>query len=243
MTNTDRLVLTDSDTAGRSFDAYAADYDAALDRGLVVTGEEKEYYAAGRVAHIKALLDANDLTPSRIMDYGCGTGATAPLLLAAWSGASLVAVDSSPASIRIARAQHGTDTTRFELLRDYAPIGDRELVYCNGVFHHIPPNERAATLEYIHASLAPGGVFALCENNPWNPGTRYVMSRIPFDRDAIPLSPPVARRLLGTNGFDVVRTHSIFFFPRALSWLRPLEPALARFPVGGQYIVFARKRA
>jgi SAM-dependent methyltransferase len=233
-------VLTGSAAA---FDAYAADYDAALDRGLVVTGEEKEYYAAGRVAHIKRRLDAYGLTPRRMMDYGCGTGATAPLLLGSWSGATLVAVDSSAASIHIARAQYGTDAARFEVLQDYTPSGDCDLVYCNGVFHHIPPNERAATLRYVHAALAPGGVFALCENNPWNPGTRYVMSRIPFDRDAIPLSPPVARRLLAANGFDVMRTDSIFFFPRALSWLRPLEPALARFPLGGQYIVVARKRA
>jgi hypothetical protein len=47
------------------------------------------------------------------------------------------------------------------------------------------------------------------ENNPWNPGTRYVMSRIPFDRDAIPLTPSAARHLLKraalrpANGFSV----------------------------------------
>jgi hypothetical protein len=52
-------------------------------------------------------------------------------------------------------------------------------------------------------SLRPGGLFAPWENNPWNPNTRYVMSRIPFDRDATTLSPPKAVGLLRQNGFQV----------------------------------------
>ncbi|MGH7713345.1 MAG: class I SAM-dependent methyltransferase [Gemmatimonadaceae bacterium] len=226
-----------------TFDAYAAAYDDALGRGLILTGEGKEYFAAGRVAHIRAVLQTLGVTPKRVMDYGCGTGSTTPLLREAWNVSSLVGVDPSPESIRVARSQQRSNAVRFERVQEYVPAGDRDLVYSNGVFHHIPPNERPKALAYIAGALASGGIFAFCENNPWNPGTRYVMSRIPFDRDAVTLSPPEARRILRGEGFEIVRTDSLFVFPRPLSWLRSLESALVRVPVGGQYIVFCRRSA
>jgi hypothetical protein len=93
----------------------------------------------------------------------------------------------------------------------------------------------------VYKSLRPGGLFAFFENNPWNPGTRYTMSRNPFDSDAVMLSPPEARGLLKSGGFETLRTETLFYFPRALGFLRPLEPALARLPLGGQYLVLCRK--
>lgn len=70
---------------------------------------------------------------------------------------------------------------------------------------------------------------------------RYVISRIPFDRDAITLTPPEARRLLGDGGFQVLRTDFLFIFPRWLGWLRRLEPGLTGWPLGAQYLVLGRK--
>src|SRR5205823_10980749 len=98
-----------------------------------------------------------------------------------------------------------------------------DLVYTNGVFHHIPVAERPDAVGYVHGALLPGGLFALWENNPWNPGARYVMSRIPFDRDAIMLSARQARDLLRRAGFEVLRTDFLFIFPRPLRALRFLE--------------------
>lgn len=96
-------------------------------------------------------------------------------------------------------------------------------------------------MAFVRAALRPGGYFAFWENNPWNPGTVAIMRRIPFDRDAIMISPTEARRLLGAAGFEVVSVDSLFYFPRMLSWLRPLEPALSRLPLGGQYLALARR--
>ena len=121
---------------------------------------------------------------------------------------------------------------------DLAPSGQFDVAYCNGVFHHVEPGERLDALAYIHRSLAEG-VFGFWENNPWNPGTRLVMRRIPFDRDAKLISPPRAQ-LLTSAGFDVLETDFLFLFPRLLSALRPLEARLARLPAGAQYMVLAR---
>jgi SAM-dependent methyltransferase len=126
---------------------------------------------------------------------------------------------------------------------DSTPSESVDLAFCNGVFHHIPPAERAGALRWIRRVLRPGGVFALWENNPWNPGTRYIMSRVPFDRDAITITPPEARAMLRQEGFELLRTDFLFVFPAFLRWLRPIERLLIAMPVGGQYLVLARKPA
>lgn len=223
------------------FDVYVTDYDAALRRGIAVSGENKDFFARGRVAWTRSVLAPLGLKPRRILDYGCGTGSTAPVFRETWDVDSLIGVDTSSESVRVAGMTNRSPGTRFEVIANYAPAGDRELVYCNGVFHHIPPDGRAAAMAYIRACLEPGGFFAFYENNPWNPGTRYVMSRIPFDRDAKTLSVVEAKRLLRSSGFEVVRTDFLFVFPRRLSWLRSIEAALASIPIGAQYLVLGRK--
>jgi hypothetical protein len=89
--------------------------------------------------------------------------------------------------------------------------------------------------------LAPGGLFALWENNPWNPGTRLVMKRIPFDRDAKTLSCVNASRLLRRSGLQIREVSSYFYFPSWLKPLRHLEPRLRSVPLGAQYCVLAQK--
>jgi hypothetical protein len=89
--------------------------------------------------------------------------------------------------------------------------------------------------------LRPGGFFAFWENNPWNPGTRWIMSRTPIDRDAITISPREARKLLHSADFRVLSVDSLFYFPRSLGWFRPLEKVLTRLPLGGQYLVLCVK--
>jgi SAM-dependent methyltransferase len=154
---------------------------------------------------------------------------------------SCSAVDVSACSLEEAQREHGATGARFMAIDEYHPSGTIDLAFCNGVFHHIPPNLRGAAVRYVLESLRPGGLFAFWENSPWNPGTRYVMSRIPFDRDAITLTPPEARQLLTDNGFEIVRTDFLFVFPRLLRWFRMLEPRLSHLPLGAQYQVLARR--
>lgn len=226
-----------------AFDAWAQNYDVALARGLAATGESREYFAHGRVVETDRVLRRLRLRPRRVLDLGCGTGASSPLLHQLLEGeAVVVGVDPSAESIARARDEHGGPGVSFATLAEYQPTGDFDLVYCNGVVHHIPLAERAAFLALVRRALAPGGIFAMWENNPWNPGTRWVMSRIPFDRDAIVLSPRFAKRWLSREGFGIDATVFAFFFPAALAALRPLEARLRWLPLGGQYGVFARSR-
>jgi ubiquinone/menaquinone biosynthesis C-methylase UbiE len=223
------------------FDDYAKNYDSALNRGLSLSGESKAYFARERVRWLAARLRELAVQPGRVLDYGCGTGDTSPELLEQLHARMVVGVDASRESLDVARTVHTDPRLQFKTMSDLEPSGEFEVAYCNGVFHHVEPEQRLDALGYVHRSLSMGGYFGLWENNPWNPGTRLVMRRIPFDRDAKLLSPSHTRGLLSRAGFDVLRTDFLFFFPRALSALRPLEARLARVPVGAQYLVLCRK--
>jgi SAM-dependent methyltransferase len=222
------------------FDAWARDYEVALQRGLSVSGEGSDYFARGRVAWVqRRLRELGAPPPATVLDHGCGIGSQTALLRDELGAKLVVGIDPSAESLRVARHRRGSDRLRFEVTADFRPGGDVDLAYCNGVFHHIPPDERPAAVDLVRRALRPGGLFAFWENNPWNPGTRWVMSRIPFDRDAITLSALEARRLLREGGLDVLGVDFQFVFPRALAPLRAVEPWLAKLPLGAQYLALA----
>jgi len=223
------------------FDQFANEYDSALAQGLSVSGEDKQYFAEGRIDWLARALKQLGHTPRKAMDFGCGTGSATPLFFQTLGVSSLVGVDSSAKSIEIASATHSSDKARFYRFSEYAPSGEVDLVFCNGVFHHIPPPDRPEALDYIFRTLRSGALFSFWENNPWNPGTRYVMSRIPFDRDAVTLSAPEARRLLQQAGFQILQTDFLFIFPKMLKWFRPVEAKLVSLPFGAQYQVLCKK--
>ena len=223
------------------FDNYADDYVDALQKGLKYSGEDAAYVAAARVQWLAGRLEKLRFAPRSLLDFGCGNGASTPFFLSKLKVAEVTGVDASDRLLEVARRAHGSPRATFVLRDDYEAAGRADIAFCNGVFHHILPSERADALDFVSRALRPGGLFAFWENNPWNPGTRLVMSRIPFDRDAITISPPEARHLLRKAGFEIVGSDYLFFFPRILRSLRPLEPWLAGVPLGAQYLVLARK--
>lgn len=227
--------------AGDLFDEYAAAYEAALSNAIAPSGEDREYFAEGRVAWLSRCLAVQGEKPRALLDFGCGDGATTPLLLGAFQAESAIGIDVSAKSLAIARKNHATPAIRFESIDDFLTSGKIDLAYCNGVFHHIVPEHRAEALALVSRALRTSGLFSFWENNPWSLATRYVMSRCAFDRDAITLTPPQARRLLRAGGFDILRTDFRFIFPRMLRSLRKIEDLVYRLPFGTQYQILCRK--
>jgi SAM-dependent methyltransferase len=224
-----------------SFDDCATDYDLHLSQGLAITGESKDYFARGRIAWLAACLREIEQDVKIVMDFGCGNGSSTPYLIGLPNAHFVIGVDVSRESVELAKRHHASERVQFSPLDDYRPHGRIDLVYCNGVFHHIRPRDRAGAVSYIHDSLRPGGLFALWENNPWNPGARYVMHRTLFDGNAIVLSPPEARRMLKDGGFQILHTHFQFIFPQKLAFFRGAEAMLAKLPLGAQYQILSRK--
>jgi SAM-dependent methyltransferase len=225
----------------QAFDRYAQSYDADLARALSVSGEDKQYFAHGRIDWLAQCLRTRHDKPKSVMDFGCGTGSATPYLRDLLGAESILGIDISSKSLDVAQRTYGSERARFMLLDQYHPIEQIDLVFSNGAFHHIPPNNRASAVNYIFRSLRPGGLLALWENNPWNPGTRYVMSQCPFDWDAITLTSRETRRMLQNGGFDILRTDFLFIFPRIFSWFRGIESFISRLPLGAQYQVLCQK--
>lgn len=226
---------------GSQFDQYAKNYNEVVDSALAATGEGKDYFANSRVRWIAEHLKRLEVYPEVLLDYGCGNGANAELLMETLNLKSLIGVDVSEKSVEEAR-RHAPAGATFATVSERLPQEQADIAYCCGVFHHIAPEERPAALDYIYRSLKSGGVFTFFEHNPWNPGTRHIMSNCEFDQDAITVSPTEAGKLLRSSGFEILEREFLFFFPRWLGVFRRLEPALAKVPLGGQYVMVARKR-
>lgn len=220
------------------FDDIATNYDDVLNQALAASGETREYFARKRLLELRRLLEKLRIqAPRSILDYGCGIGGAFYSLKEIFPDATLVGTDISAASLQVARKKYaGALFLAPEEIKD-----ERfDLIFCNGVFHHIQPLDRLPALEFIRDHLAPGGLFGFFENNPWNPGTLHIMRKCPFDKDALVISPNKAIRLLESQGFQWIVLHTLFYFPRRLAFLRPLENFLGRFPLGGQYLVLCR---
>ncbi len=223
------------------FDEYAETYAAALETTRSLTGEDSEYYARHRIQWLARCLKDFGEQWRTVLDFGCGPGSSTPLLSQLLGVRSALGVDVSAKCIEQAVRLYASDAVSFHSVSDYRPCGNVDLAYCNGVFHHIAPAVRKASLRLIFEALCPGGLFSFWENNPWNVGTRYCMYRCAFDNDAVTISPLKARSLLRACGFEVIRQDFLFYFPASLRLLRGLEPFLVKLPLGGQYQVLCRK--
>lgn len=223
------------------FDSYAAEYEEALARGVSLSGESSDYFASMRIELTKQVLQRFGFTPALAMDFGCGTGNSVPHLLETLECKRVIGVDPSVASLQIAAQKFPDPRVVWCVPENWTSDERADFAFCNGVFHHIPPDARLEAFRWIHSRLVEGGCFAYWENNPWNPGTRWVMSRIPFDRDAICLSVLESKRLIEQAGFRIRISRTAFYFPRLLKGLRVLEPWLSRLPLGAQYWILATK--
>jgi SAM-dependent methyltransferase len=228
-------------TGTAEFDSFADSYDRDLAEALAASGEDRQYFARGRVDWLAEILRRMGTKPRHVMDFGCGTGSTTGLLLEMLGAEAAVGVDLSQRSLDVARRNNSSERIQFSPIEKYSSFESIDLAYCNGVFHHIPRAERSGALRFIHRSLRAGGLFSFWENNPWNPGTQYVMAHCAFDKDAVTLSPPEAKRLVLSEGFTILRTDFLFIFPRFLKLARPAEKLVAKLPLGAQYQILCRK--
>ncbi len=217
----------------------AAEYEAMLNQGISLSGENQEFFISGRIQDMRSQVPPH---PRRILDFGCGTGKSCAYLANVFPEAQVVGADLSEDALRHATASFGSNRVRFVNIADLPQLERFDLCYVNGVFHHILPGERQRTLTMIRKVLMPGAHLALFENNPWNPGTRMVMHRIPFDRDAIPLSFLEARKRIKAAGFQLCGTRFLFYMPNALAPFRFVEPLFVKVPLGAQYYVLASVR-
>jgi SAM-dependent methyltransferase len=215
------------------FDQYAERYDRVLNESIPDNLNESSYFAEYKIALMATLV--GDKKTGRILDFGCGAGRSLPYLKKYFPDAELWGYDVSPDSLKVA-AKRVPDA---KLFSDWDALTDVrfDAIIAANVFHHIPPPQRKKALSQCHHVLANHGQMFLFEHNPFNPATRWVFERCPFDVDAEMLSLKMALVLSRKAGFHSEQHGYTLFFPRQLAFLRGLEPWLKRIPLGAQYYV------
>jgi SAM-dependent methyltransferase len=217
------------------FDAHAGTYAELHASSVKASGEDPAYFSEYKQKWLERMFSA-DRRP--VLDFGCGIGNLTHLLERSFP--VVHGFDPSKKSVEMARARAPGATffdDKASLPRDtYGTI-----VLAN-VLHHVRPSDRADLVGELATRLAPGGRLVIFEHNPLNPVTVNAVQACAFDADAVLLFPWEVTRLLDGAGLARRKLDYIVFFPRQLARLRPLEPYLARVPVGAQVCAWAERR-
>jgi ubiquinone/menaquinone biosynthesis C-methylase UbiE len=136
---------------------------AAFDRGASaydrLVGANPGYHAHLRRS-ARAFGFAGSDEPLRLLDVGCGTGASTAALLAAMPGASVVGLDASAGMLAQARAKTWPAVVEFthgrvEDLADAGVTGPFDGIFAAYLIRNLPAPD--ATLASLRALLRPGG--------------------------------------------------------------------------------------
>ena len=151
--------------------ALIRDIQAA--KGLYVCDEimreEDPRYVEHYLRHeVFGYVDAADFAGRRILDFGCGSGASTVVLTRILPPSEIVGIELEEKLLKIARlrAEHfGARGVRF--LQSPSPdafpdgLGRFDFVLFSAVFEHLLPGERRALLPLVWSHMKPGGVLFL----------------------------------------------------------------------------------
>ncbi len=100
-----------------------------------------------------------DLPQGDIVNLGCGGGAVAPSLAAAFPGRRLIGVDASPAMLERAHASGCYARIETADIAAWRPPSPPALIFSNAALHWLGDHSRL--IPALAAQLAPGGVLAV----------------------------------------------------------------------------------
>ena len=215
-------------------------YDQMLNKGIGATGNDKHFFIKGRLDLLFSKIP-KDFRVKRILDFGCGTGATSSRFSQLFSEATVIGTDVSDTSIEFAKKTYSSENLQFITIRELENEEKFDLIYLNCVLHHIEPKDRNASMNLLFSLGHSNSLFWIFENNPANPGTQWAMYTNPFDKGVVKIWPGQLAKMANSIGFQIIETNFIFYFPQWLSIFRPIEKYLIKLPFGGQYGLLAKK--
>ncbi len=214
-----------------------------------------EYFVRVKSHHFLRVLEERQGALDRLacLDDGCGTGETT----AYFEGRFARLVGTDYATGMLVRAADRSPRAKWAACTSEAlsfTSGSFDAVALFNMIHHIDEEAKLLrTLGEARRILRPRGTLAIYDMNPYNPLTRRVVETNEIDA-AVHLDGWKERNLPTTffpreivdvlehEGWSVWRLDYLCFFPKPLSFLLPLERAIARLPLGGLYAVFAEPR-
>lgn len=96
-------------------------------------------------------------------------------------------------------------------------------------------------MEELSRVLKHSGFMVVFEHNPFNPLTRWMVSRSPLDVNANLMRAAETKKIMENKDFCSIRSEYFMFFPPRIRILSSIERLFFRIPFGGQYVVFGQK--
>ena len=170
-----------------AFDAGAPAYDKLVD--------SNPGYHAHLLLSAQRMRIPNGGAGLRLLDAGCGTGASTAALLAAAPDAEIVAADASAGMLEQAAAKRWPPSvsfahTRIEELADAGVSGPFDGILAAYLVRNLPDPD--PVLQTLRGLLTPGGVFAAHEYSvrdsavarvTWNLAVSYTHLTLPTNRE------------------------------------------------------------
>lgn len=229
--------------ATSQFDNYAEAYREHIAKALPPGIGEVDAFTRVKVWHLDRSIAG--VFPGRrdvaILDAGCGIGLTDSYLKVKYP--NITGFDVSAKSVELA-TQANPELSYCSESGGTLPFDGEsfDVVFAICVVHHVPPARWCDFFRQLHRVLKRGGLLAIYEHNPWNPATRWVVSRCEFDRDATLISSTRCGRVAKEAGFSELWTRNILFLPfENETWCEWERKLLSRIPIGTQYEMTARK--
>ena len=218
------------------FDQFTENYNQLLNEQTRFFSANEEYFARYKVEIVRKQVSS---PVRRLLEYGCGIGRNIPFIQKVFPNAEIVGSDISGASLEIARRTNaGAEFVEED--EDEDSIGQFDVIFVAGVFHHVAREQRVDLARILSKRLLPDGSLFVFEHNPFNPITRRIVNSCPYDRDAVLLKPSELQQILRQTALVIKSKAYCLFVPPRLSLLTPLESRFGWLPLGGQYWVEAR---
>ena len=219
------------------FDKFSNEYDDLLSAETKFFTSNTEYFAEYKIKLLDYIIKKS---PKKILEFGCGTGRNIKYLVSKYPKAYILGTDISLKSLSIAKLNNPTAFFLHE--SESLDIGNFDLIFVAGVFHHIEPRLRTKTLKLLGSRLEAAGQLVIFEHNPYNPLTRSIVSSCIYDEDAVLLSAGEIKLFVGGAGLTGIKSGYCLFIPPLFKKIIWLESFLKKIPLGGQHWTCLVKR-
>jgi ubiquinone/menaquinone biosynthesis C-methylase UbiE len=183
--------------------------------------------------HRQAAIDVIQGKPRKILDLGCGTGASTILCQKAFPDALITGLDLSPYMLAIANYKASQQGYKIKWLHGLAEATNLannsfDVVTASLLFHETPSKITQAILQECFRLLAPGGQIVILDGNQTNLRQTPWLTNIfeePYIQEYVRGD---LNFWLGNVGFEMIRTQEIW-------WTNQISYGLKPCPVNNNY--------
>jgi SAM-dependent methyltransferase len=224
------------------FDSRAAAYEVELNKAISFAGQDASVFTEAKARALLALARERigDIESASALDVGCGIGNIHRSLAPQF--AEFQGADVSAGLIDVARANNPDVAYQaYEGVELPFESNTFDLSFAICVLHHVPPAQWEVFTAEMARVVRPGGLVAVIEHNPLNPGTRLVTLRCAFDENIVLVRRRRLERLMRQTRLRDTASRYILFSPWRSAAVERAERRLGHLPLGAQYITYGNK--